>query len=178
MISILCIVAYHANLRLNYNADGIIVHGSLTANQIFLNYIGIWGQLGVNCFIFISAYFLSEKRNIHFENVLGIVLECIFYSVLVYGILCACGIETFSLNSFVKEILSFALGRYWFITSYLALYILSPYLNIMLNNLEKLQLQKISMLLFIGVCCYRMLFKTSLFGDCAVLIALYVICYT
>ncbi|HFJ5907127.1 TPA: hypothetical protein ACGU8X_002926, partial [Enterococcus faecium] len=118
------------------------------------------------------------KRNIHFENVLGIVLECIFYSVLVYGILCACGIETFSLNSFVKEILSFALGRYWFITSYLALYILSPYLNIMLNNLEKLQLQKISMLLFIGVCCYRMLFKTSLFGDCAVLIALYVICYT
>ncbi|NTO05478.1 hypothetical protein HQ782_14600, partial [Enterococcus faecium] len=82
MISILCIVAYHANLRLNYNADGIIVHGSLTANQIFLNYIGIWGQLGVNCFIFISAYFLSEKRNIHFENVLGIVLECIFYSVL------------------------------------------------------------------------------------------------
>lgn len=40
-----------------------------------------------------------------------------------------------------KEILSFALGRYWFITSYLALYILSPYLNIMLNNLEKLQLQ-------------------------------------
>ncbi|MDV4570329.1 hypothetical protein NNF08_13545, partial [Enterococcus faecium] len=56
-------------MRLNYNADGIIVHGSLTANQIFLNYIGIWGQLGVNCFIFISAYFLSEKRNIHFENV-------------------------------------------------------------------------------------------------------------
>ncbi len=103
--------------------------------------------VSVNCYILISGYFLCEST-FRLRKVIDIVLEVVFYSVGIYLLFCAIGVESFSVVSLITGYLFPIIhGEYWFATVYVVLYLFSPFLNKWLAALDKKEHQKLILLM-------------------------------
>lgn len=91
-----------------------------------------FGALSVDIFIIITGYF-SVKSTFKVEKLIKLVLQVFFYSIVIFLSLCALGIIDFSVTDLIKYSLPTIFNRYWFFTSYILLYILSPFINKYLN---------------------------------------------
>lgn len=116
---------------------GYIFDGSVSAfNKAVVDMFIVGGKIGVNVFVLISGYFLV-KSDFKFSKLFKLLLEVCFYSTFIYLIFVIFGKISFSFNDFIKIILPTITKQYWFVTCYIILYILSPFLNKMLKNFEK-----------------------------------------
>lgn len=104
--------------------------------------------VAVNCYVIISGYFLVDSK-FKFKKLINIWLEVMFYSVIIYLILLFTGNISFGLQSFLKSIFPVSLGNYWFVTVYIALYLLSPFINILINNLNQKQYRGLILIIFL-----------------------------
>ena len=59
ILSILLIISFHYFIHGNNEQ---IFTSDFTSNKILAYTFGIWGRLGVNCFIFISSWFLVKSN--------------------------------------------------------------------------------------------------------------------
>ena len=116
---------------------GYVFNGSVSAfNKSVVDMFIVGGKIGVNVFVLISGYFLV-KSDFKFSKLFKLLLEVCFYSTFIYLIFAIFGKISFSFNDFIKIILPTITKQYWFVTCYIILYILSPFLNKMLKNFEK-----------------------------------------
>lgn len=94
--------------------------------------------VAVNCYVLISGYFLiiSNKKDV-FHKAFSLWKRILFYSLGIYllAILFHVGRENWRLLA--QAILPIKFEMYWFVTAYFGMYILSPYLNILANNLSQ-----------------------------------------
>ena len=56
---------------------------NITGNMIFLQLFGFAGKIGINCFVFITGYFMI-KSQFKFEKLLKLYLEIKFYRWILY----------------------------------------------------------------------------------------------
>ena len=106
--------------------------------------------ISVNIFVIISGYFginLKWKKLLKLESRILIYTYC----ALLVGIVI--GIYNFSLLNDIKLLFPLITKQYWFITAYFILCILSPFINVFLDNITKRDLQKLIILLFIIFYC-------------------------
>lgn len=94
----------------------------------------------VNCFVLISGYFLITAK-FKFERVLRIMIETIFYTFSITLILFL--FNKASLEDLCKSILPFAPTKfsYWFVNKYVALILLSPFIQKVCTSITKKQYQ-------------------------------------
>ena len=99
----------------------------------------------VNLFVMISGWFGIHPNIKSFSN---FIFQCLFYSIGIY-IFCHCiGIADLSATGLIKEsILSFTL-EYWFVLSYLILYLFAPILNNFVENTNRSKLKKFLILFY------------------------------
>lgn len=135
IITMLMIVMGHCLLH-----GGVIeaVTGTNSANYYITKTIYAFLLVHVNCFVLASGYFLCEGT-FKVKKVLTLWGSAFFWSVLLYAILCGTGAAGFSLQGVVKAVLPFTQQRYWFLTNYLLMYILSPYMNILIRAMNRKQ---------------------------------------
>lgn len=95
-------------------------------------------QVCVNCFVLISGYFLVTARFKPAKLVL-LWMEVVFYSGVIKVILMATGQIPVSITSLVSCLIPVFTGRYWFVTIYFGMYLLSPFLNVGIRALSKRQ---------------------------------------
>jgi len=117
---------------------------SLGINKIITDWLHIGGQIGVGCFVLISGYFMVQQ-NISFRKLLRLEGSVWFYTI---GIWIVWVVHNFYQGQFaVEECLTEAVyalfpvltGHYWFITTYVILMVLSPFLNKLIFALERQQ---------------------------------------
>lgn len=130
------IVAYHFAYHGKFNFIMMPM-----SNTIWIQLLQSGGKIGVNIFVMISGYFLISSKKIQTKKVLKLLIQIMFYSLLIFTIFVALGIEQFSIKDLVKHILGYPI--WWFAKSYLALYLIHPYINKLLNLLEKKEYQKL-----------------------------------
>lgn len=94
------------------------------------------GYISVNCYVLVSGYFLC-KSEFKIKKLLLLVFETLFYSVSIYLLLLLTNKVDFSVFSFIKSCIPILSGEYWFVTIYTGLYLLSPFLNLTLNNMTQ-----------------------------------------
>lgn len=94
------------------------------------------GKVGVNIFVLISAYFMINK-NFKFTRILNILAQTFFYSVIIYFIFIISGKEHITLQNFTLNFLPVSYNRWWFVTSYVALLLISPILNSYIKSISK-----------------------------------------
>ena len=97
-------------------------------HSYFLWFIRGLSYTGTNLFILISSYFLC-KSTIQVKHLLSLVCQVLFYSVTLYWITYALGLHKATFRGVVESFFPVTLSRYWFITCYIGLYLLSPFLN-------------------------------------------------
>lgn len=103
---------------------------------------------GTNIFILISAYFQCAG---HFKSksILLIICQVFFYSVVIYLISVSCGLTDFSYKGLLLSCFPILTSSYWFVTCYVGLYILAPFINKLIYSLTKSQHKTLIVILFI-----------------------------
>lgn len=117
--------------------------GSLNESILSGRYNVAWALEGicivaVNCYVLLSGYFLVTSR-FRWSKVWALIAQVLFYSLGVYGVLLAIGKVTFQPDAFFISLFPILTGQYWFISAYIGLYLLSPFLNVMIQNLKQRQ---------------------------------------
>ena len=126
--------------------------GLLTSTTGFIHFtlILFWFILiiHVNSFVMAMGYFQCEKK-FRFSRLLSLNNAAWFYKVLFFIIFLIFG---FNISDVDKLRLLSPLtlyNQYWFLATYLILYMISPFLNIVINNISKKKFQKMLLVLFL-----------------------------
>ena len=131
ILSMLMIVCYHYAIFGFYGEEL-----ALSPNKCFVDLFGMWGKLGTDIFVLISGYYLVSSQ-FKLRRILRMVGTVWFYTI---GIL-LCFVLFAHLRPGRTELkLSFfplLSSHYWFISFYVLLLLLSPFLNRMLHALDK-----------------------------------------
>lgn len=143
MISMLFIVLYH-----------ILVHGKIFEHatgsmSLFLAFVESLILVHVNSFVLVSGYFQC-KGKLKLGKAIKINNMTWFYKVVMMLVLIATSlIAKPDIIIRLHTYLPIDYGTYWFINSYLILYLISPILNKIINSSSKKNLQKVILTLFI-----------------------------
>lgn len=89
--------------------------------------------VAVNVFVLISGWFGIRPS---FQGISKFIFQCLFFSLGIYTVVLIKGDVQFSIRG-LADCFAMMGGGYWFITSYICLYILSPVLNAFMDNTEK-----------------------------------------
>jgi surface polysaccharide O-acyltransferase-like enzyme len=117
------------------------------ANFIISHLAEALSIVAVNCYMLISGYFMITSK-FRFEKLLTLWLQILFYSVGIYAVLLAMGFEHFSIFTLITVSFPVLLKEYWFVSGYIALFLLSPFLNTAIKAFDKRQLEKLIIMLF------------------------------
>lgn len=133
-ISVFLIVLYHF---LNH---GRFLVNSINANWYIQNFFYCVFLVSVNVFVLISGYFLGcSEKPFKFRKFLNLIFQASFYSTIIYILFCVIGYEQLSLYGLYQNVFVFLTNRYWFLTTYLIMYLASPFLNMIIKNISKKQ---------------------------------------
>lgn len=127
--------------------------------------------VAVNAYVLISGYFLSEAH-FSWRRVITVIAQTCFYTIFIPLVLVLCGIlplsELTDVYRLQKSIFPVQSGHYWFVSAYVVMCLLSPFLNEGLKHLEKRRLQQLlAALLFffcIGKTFVPLQFATDRYG--------------
>ena len=152
IVSMLMIVTLHL---LSYgNVVNSIERYSI---QFFiLNLFQIICLVCVNQFLLLSGYFYESKFSL--QKVFRLVFEVFFYSIVIFAVLVLTGVVQFNLIDLLLSLFPILTRQYWFMTSYLACYILSPFLKKIINLFTRKSNKTLLIILFIFFVVYYNLF--------------------
>ena len=102
IIVMLLIVAHHYVVNSGLTSEtGPIYSDWSSWRSIFLLLFGAWGKTGINCFVLITGYFMTESK-ITAKKYVKLLAEVLFYNILIYLIFCVSGYQSFGLVSFLE----------------------------------------------------------------------------
>ena len=162
--------AYHGNFEWNYN--------EITIPHLWYNFILMGGKVGVNIFVLISGFFLIENTERLFQpkKLLKFWGQVVFYSITTYFLSIVLQINNFDIKQIIKICFPITYPGWWFASTYFMLYLIHPFLNKLLHDLNKNVYQYLILLL---VLCWSIIptLTTQLFESNSLLwfLTLYVI---
>ena len=77
---------------------------SISPNMLFLQFVGCGGKMAINIFVLISSYFICQKKVV-WGKVLKLVLEVLFYNILITSIFLVSGYQRFELIPLLRQML-------------------------------------------------------------------------
>jgi len=132
IFSMILIICFHYIYKSNFQ------YNELTFNNLIIKSGWFLGELGVNLFILITGYYLCKSKPTIKKTIL-LIIQIIFYNLINYVIGYSLKYNGLTDISLIFPIIT---KKYWFITAYLLVYILSPYCNKLINKLTKREFQK------------------------------------
>ena len=105
-------------------------------------------QVCVNCFVLISGYFLVTSK-FKLKKLGQLWVEVVFYALVIRLVMIVLGQADFSVSSLLSCFAPVITGRYWFITIYFGMYLLSPFYNIAIKAMNKNQHKALLVVLFV-----------------------------
>lgn len=142
IISMIMIVMWHLIFH------SVLFDQATGVTKFVLELLVLVGTVHVNSFILLTGYFQSDK-DFSLKKFLSIIKTVWFYKVIILFFILFMGIRVTTKLEIFKELLPIDTRDYWFINVYLVLYILSPYLNILINKMTQQQYRKLLIISFI-----------------------------
>lgn len=136
IICMLLIVAHH--YVINSGLIPVMKDNLQDANSYFLYAFGMWGKVGINCFIMITGYFMCRSR-ITLKKFLKLLLEIYFYRIVIFLIFLIAGYETISLDRIVRIVVPVMTLKDNFTSCFIVFYLTIPFLNILVSNMSQKQ---------------------------------------
>lgn len=100
---------------------------------------------GTDVFVLISGYFLVKSK-INIKKIIVVWLQILFYSVSLSLFMVALGISKFSYVGLLKACFPIAFNQYWFMRVYFYLILCVPFLNKLINSLQKKEYKQLILL--------------------------------
>ena len=136
IIVMLLIVAHH--YVVNSGLMEVLSQDPLSGKSIFLYWFGMWGKIGINCFVLITGYFMCCS-SITLRKFLKLLLEIYFYRIVIHVVFVATGVSDFSFKECCLLLLPFRSVADNFTGCFLLFYLCIPFLTILIQHLTRKQ---------------------------------------
>lgn len=168
IISMILIILHHFGYHGNYTPNSLI-------DKFFMDFTILGGKVGVTIFILITGYFMIENKwNV--KKLIKIILETVFYSIGIAVIFQIFGFTKLDLRKIILFLTPTIHSNYWFVTTYVLLYLFIPYINKLLKNLSKEEYKKFMLLiLVIQYIISRIFYINNLLSSLSIFILIYAI---
>lgn len=118
-----------------------------TGMYFYVRFTYMLCQVCVNIYVMLSGYFMvNSKFRLH--KLVTLWMEAAFYAFVLKLIFMLTGATPFSLLSLASCFFPILTGRYWFLTIYVGMYLISPFLNILIHAMNKQQHCLLNLCLF------------------------------
>ena len=125
----------------------------------------------VNCYILITGYFMIDRTELRLKGIWKVWSTTWFYAVGIYLLCVLLGIVPFEEKELLRHATPLLSNDYWFVTSYLILSLLAPFIARTLQHASKWQFQLA--LVIGGIICFQPLLGWLLMGKQQVLLFIY-----
>lgn len=147
IVCMLMIVAHHYVVNSGVMAaTGPIGENPHAANSLFMMLFGAWGKTGINCFLMITGYFMCTGK-ITIRKFIKLMGQIYLYKLCIYSLLLVAGYETLSVVRLVKVLMPTWDIRDNFIGCFIWFWLSIPFLNVMVQNMNKRQHELLLILL-------------------------------
>lgn len=147
-LELLRIVATFFVIVLHYNnagsGGGFLYTAELGLHFHILLGFEMMAICAVNIFVMISGYFMCESSKVDISKPLLLFVEVVIFSSLRYALDCATGANILSVSGLVHCLIPLN----WYVAVYVALYLISPYLNKIIRGMTDSQFR---MMLIVGL---------------------------
>ena len=118
-----------------------------SAEQLSLHYnvgwlIEIAAFCGVNCYALISGY-VSVGAKYKYHKIITLWFQVVFYTILVSICYMLKYPGTVGKETWIRDLFPVITGEYWYFTAYVALFFCIPFLNYLLNTMERRKIEKL-----------------------------------
>ena len=165
VLLMLLIIAHHYVVNSGMAAeDGPIFADPTSPHALYILCWGAWGKVGVNCFVLLSSWFMCEK-SITLRKFLKLLLEFMFYRIVIALVFWLTGYEKITLNSVLDALIPIRELSDGFVENYLVFFLFIPFLNILIRHLnERQHLRLLGLLCFVYVFfgTFRPLFSVTM----------------
>ncbi len=191
-IELLRILAMMMVVMLHFLSKGNVLPkltSSMDANGVLAWVLESLSIVAVNVYMIISGYFLVQSK-FHFHRLIELILQVLFYSLLVPICLISLGIlslQDITTYQILHYIFPTQMLHYWFVTAYVLMYLFSPVLGTAVKSMSQKQLQVTLALLLVVLSVSKSILPVKLEMDnlgydaiwfmCVYLIAAYIRLY-
>ena len=134
---------------------GIIASQINVTNSLILKIIFYFLFVSVNIFPIITGYFYFNKKIYSFYSILNLFVIVIFYSILITLIFYnfnICNVKSYGQSYFIYSLFPMIIGRYWFFTCYIFLFMMIPFINSFIEKVGRQELNTLIKILFVLFC--------------------------
>lgn len=140
IISMFLIVMHH------FSFHGInLTNTPISIDRLVYNWLVIGGKLGVDIFVIITGYYMCKSKYT-LKKFLKVALQTIFYSLGIF-ILFRFFVNNpyckFDSHSLIRAVFPISFYEYWFVSTFILLMIITPFLNNIINEYSKEKLLKV-----------------------------------
>lgn len=150
VVAMLLIVLHHSIVHGVFINNINVINESNPLTYSLFSVLGFGGEVGVYLFVFITGYFMIYSK-VTVKKIIKLWLPILFWSVIL-----TLGLEylqhSFSFKSAIKSFFPIITNQYWFMTTYVFLYILIPFINsyiLQLNVKKELWLIILGLIIFL-----------------------------
>ncbi|WP_373742695.1 acyltransferase [Jeotgalibaca porci] len=119
--------------------------------------------IAVSLYVLISGYFLSNSK-FKITKLINLFLETSFFSIAIYLLNVVLGYVDLGIVALIKSMFSVFFGEYWFVTVYFVLYAISPFLNKLIDNINKKEHAYLLLLSFLISCIWQFVYVNEEIG--------------
>ncbi len=141
IIAMIMIIFHHFFIHGNFNYSTT----SITIERLYYNLMIGGGKIGVNIFILLSGYFLSdqEESKTRVKKILKLLSAVYFYSIIFLLTFKTFSNINISSIDYLTSLFPITFSNWWFVSTYFVLYLLHPFLNKLIDSLQKEDFQKL-----------------------------------
>lgn len=146
LLRIICMIMI-VTLHVLGHGGGFKSTNIYSGNFFVVNIIKSLTIVAVNCYVLIAGYF-GINSTINFKKFKKIYIQVLFYSLVINGGFLLLGIKDISKFIILQTFLPITMKTWWFVTNYLILYLITPYINRLIKNLSFKEINKLLIILF------------------------------
>lgn len=160
IVSIFMIIVFHCAFK-----SGFSFGPGFSFNKLTVKFLWMLGELGVNLFMLISGYYMTGSR-FKWKKLVRLLAEVQFYTWGTVWLGKILGVYTLSgLKNIFVTFFPVMMNRYWFITAYILIYILSPFFNLLIQTMDD-RTYRMFLKTLLGIYCvvptvFGLLFNTT-----------------
>lgn len=167
ILCMLAIVASHIAAHGHYGYTAPI-------SNILIKSLIAGGQLACNIFILISGYFLIDSK-FKINKLINLITQTLFYSTIIYIVMTIFNKANLSYYDIKTALFPISSGIYWFMSSYIFMYILSPFINKLIKSCNQKEHKTLVILLLLLTLGIKVFFKMEYFSNVGWFIMLYIL---
>ena len=109
----------------------------------------------------LSGYFLITSKGLNLRRLFNLWVRMFFYSVLIYALFLFFGKTDFTIKEAIRAVMPVTRAMWWFASAYFVLYLIHPYINILLNGFTHEEYKKFLLTIGLYWCIIPTFLKTE-----------------